>query len=133
MRLGLHEYAFDVYFKSDVLPEDDVRDHVLVSMYNKIDLSIDPPTIFKDEQILNSLRYKVSWNRYGVCSYDCGPLAIGREGFVPLGFYVYDDFKSNKEALRTSSHKHPHGIKVMLESGVVGNNIKRAYLPCCEI
>lgn len=83
LRLGLHEYAYDVYFQSSPLPEDDVRDHVLVSMYNKFDLSIDPPTIFTDEQLLHSLRYKFSWNRYGVCSYDCGPLAIGKKGFVP--------------------------------------------------
>jgi hypothetical protein len=32
---------------------------------------------------LHSLRYKFSWNRYGVCSYDCGPSAIGKKGFVP--------------------------------------------------
>lgn len=84
LRLGLHEFVFDVQFYPQPLPINDVRDYVLVAIYNKIDLSKETPSIFKDKQIIDSLRYRLAWHRYGMCSYDCGPLAVGREGFVPF-------------------------------------------------
>ena len=103
LRLGLHEYVFDVCFKSSSLPEDDVRDYVLASLYNKMDLSIEPLIIFTDEEILHSLRYKFSWNRFGVCSYDCGPLTIGKREFVKYKIAAKSllDLSKNLE-------EHPH-------------------------
>lgn len=83
LRLGIHEFVHDVCFKKSPLPTHDVREYVLVATYQKIDLSKDIPTCFSDEQIMHSLRYTFSWNRYANCSYDCGPMALGMNGFVP--------------------------------------------------
>ena len=48
------------------------------------------------------MRYNFSWNRYGVCSYDCGPLAFGIEGFVPYKVAaknIKEYFNNNSDTL----------------------------------
>jgi very-short-patch-repair endonuclease len=121
LRLGLHEYVFDVQFHKDTLPKDDVREYVLASMYNKMDLSVAIPTVFTDDQMLSALSHKFSWSRYGMCSYDCGPLAVGRNGFVPYKIAaqrVQEYFRENTielEGLITLNHKRDFAVKSLMD------------------
>lgn len=105
LRLGMHEYVYDVHFRAAKLPSGDVRDYVLASMYSKIDLSDGAPPPFTDDQILNSLRHQFAWDRYGCCSYDCGPIALGKRGFVPYkvaAAHIRQYFADNSHALKSA-------------------------------
>ena len=83
LRLGMHEYIYDAKIEEEKLPKDDLRNYILASIYNKIDLSSNCTTSFSDEEIIKMLHYKFSWHRFGCCSYDCGPMALGKEGYIP--------------------------------------------------
>lgn len=101
----MHEYVVDVQSSRAKLPQDDVRDYILASLYRKVDLSNDVPWHFTDSQILRSLQYQFGWNHVGCCSYDCGPIALGKEGFVPhkiVAAHVRRYFAENGHALKSA-------------------------------
>jgi hypothetical protein len=106
IRLGMHEYVFDAQFGTAKIPRDDVRHFILASIYNKIDLSNDVPRHFTDSQILDSLRRRFAWDRFGCCSYDCGPIALGKGGFVPYKIaaaHARHYRAENNDALRSAA------------------------------
>ncbi len=100
LRLGVHEYVYDVCFDIEDLSLSDVRDFTLGATYRKLDLSKEIPTHFADQAILHSLRYKFSWIKYACCSYDCGPITWGKDGFVP--------YSCAAEHIRVYWDRHAH-------------------------
>ena len=105
IRLGMHEYVFDVQFGTAKIPRDDVRDFILASIYNKIDLGHEVPRHFTDIQILDYLRRRFAWDRFGCCSYDCGPIALGKRGSVPYRIaaaHIRQYFAENVDALKSA-------------------------------
>jgi len=100
IKLGLHEYAFDVNYKLGVRrqvnektvyqPQEfssqelggNLREFIIASMKNGIDLSRDAYKRLEKSEIEGFLKSNFSWIRYACCSFDCGPIAWGKNGFV---------------------------------------------------
>jgi len=103
LKFGLHEYAFDCSFsqainnKDNVIRENDIRTYIEQSMLRGIDLGENIPTSFSNDDIIKLLRYKFRWNRYAICSYDCGPIAYGKGGFKTFTEIAKQRYKFNQK------------------------------------
>jgi hypothetical protein len=100
IKLGLHEYALDIKYKLGLRrkvngkavyqPQEfstkelggGLREFIIASMQNGIDISCQVYRRFEKSEIEKLLRWHFYWNKYACCSYDCGPIAWGKNGFV---------------------------------------------------
>lgn len=80
IRLGFHEFAYDA---SEVIEFGSSRDYLLTVMRQgrpSGDLLSEP---FTNEQRNHFIRHLMQWNRFACCTYDCGPIVVGKDGYVP--------------------------------------------------
>jgi len=68
------------------------------------------------------LGHKFSWNRYGISSYDCGPLVVSRDGFMPYKLAaqrIREYFSENAAELgklQTLNQKRDFAAKSLMDS-----------------
>lgn len=87
IKVGLHEYIghggeFEIDKEKSSIDANNIRDYLLTSMYYGADIQESVPNKFADSELKEFIK-SLRWNRYGCCSFDSGPLAWGREGYVP--------------------------------------------------
>jgi hypothetical protein len=87
LKLGLHEYTFDAHYYEDKdigrFEGEDVRGIAVKAMRMSLDLGKGVPVTVNVDRPEHMLGYKFGWKKYAICSFDCGPIAWGKERFVP--------------------------------------------------
>ncbi len=90
VKLGVHEYAFDLLFDVPMKKTHTVRNLLVDSLRRGEDLR---HTWYRKNIKVEELKKFIRatrWNRYACCSFDCGPIAISRNGFVRFGSIAED-------------------------------------------
>lgn len=86
LKLGLHEFAYDVTYQTDRSAEPlppDVREAILNAMSRSMTASDLDAMCFAPADVEHFIHHRITWNRFACCSFDCGPIAVGRGGYVP--------------------------------------------------
>lgn len=109
IKLGLHEYAHDVAYEvrpdGDELPALGLRDYLLTAMYRSRTLDTLDTSRFTAADLRRFARYGMRWNRFACCAFDCGPIAVGKEGYVP-----YAELAAARR--RFFANRNPSGTKL---------------------
>lgn len=87
IKLGFHEYTHDVTYQVgcelDSIQSNGIRDYLIDAM-TRGTIASDLDTLrFSKEEMLHFVRYRMRWDRYACCSFECGPIALGRSRYVP--------------------------------------------------
>jgi len=84
LKLGTHELAYDgdLGEPPDHKEKNPVRRQLIESIHRGMDLSEQRPQKVPERDILRFLSYNLRWDRYAICSYDCGPITISKGTFV---------------------------------------------------
>jgi hypothetical protein len=102
LKVGSHEYAHDVTYvlraASDIRAGD-IRDYVIMGMQRAVLPGEVPLHRFPPQALQHFIRHHMAWNRFACCAFDCGPIMLGREGYV--------SYETLSEARRQYLANHP--------------------------
>ena len=108
LKLGIHEHVFDICFlncyEEDFKNSENVRELIINSMRCSKLMNDKVLYGFNKNDVADLVRYKISWNKYAMCSFDTGPIATGRYGFVE-----YSAAKKIKSKLHTLKYEKSEG------------------------
>ncbi len=86
IKLGMHEYAHDVTYEigreDEEINKTDIRDYVVTTMLCGQSGRVFDEARIDSDKLERFIRHRSIWNRWACCSFECGPIVVGKGGFV---------------------------------------------------